>query len=126
MDVEKTIQFFIDNQPNHDAQLGEIKLNMIAIERSLLILGDGLIDLTAIVQKTTENHDRVHAESYERDAKLDEQARARIEEESRARDAKLDASYQRLADLIADFIRAQSARPGLGMRLSTNAPVVPL
>ena len=88
MDIEKTIQFLMDNAAQHDARLGEL-------ERSVRImgetLGDGLIKLTAIVKGLAEavgEHDRLLAE-HERMM----QEHERVAQE---RDARLDARIDKL------------------------------
>ena len=92
MDVEKTIQFLIENAAQHDARLA-------ALENNNLTLGNALITLTAIVKALADNlaeHERIT-----------QAERARLDAESRKRDAELDERINKLVSAIAALPRAR-------------------
>jgi len=89
MDVEKTIQFLIETAAQHDERLA-------AIETSLLTLGNGLINLTAVVRTLAETVEATHKEIDRfRDQMLARDA------QSRERDRILDERISKLVSAIA-------------------------
>ena len=95
MDVEKTIQFLIDNAAHHDAAIVELKN---AVRTMGDTLGEGLIKLTDIVKGLAEavaEHDRLLAE-HERMMLEHERYALEQDAKSRERDAKLDERIDKL------------------------------
>ena len=100
MDVEKTIQFLIENAAQHDARIA-------AAERNIVILGDSLIAFTSAVQEfrraNQEAMDELRREMRARDA----ESRA----QSRERDAVLDERISKLVSAIAALANGRSNQP---------------
>lgn len=89
MDVEKTIQFLIENAAQHDARIAAIENNMLT--------------LTVVVKGLADNMREQDARSRQRDAELDAK--------SRERDAALDGRISKLVSAIAALVNGRSSQP---------------
>ena len=85
MDVEKTMQFLIENAAQHDARLATLENGLITLASITKTLADNLLE-----------HERI---TREQDAK------------SRERDAKLDERIDKLVSAIGALVNGRSNHP---------------
>ena len=100
MDVEKTIQFLVENAAQHDARISAIESNMLTLTSVVKGLADRMVE-----------HERI---TRERDAELDARSRQRdaeLDAKSRERDAALDARIGKLVSAIAALVNGRSSQP---------------
>ena len=69
MDVEKTIQFLIENSAQHDARIAALQNALITLTSVVKTLAD---NATAFQEATYRSMDEMRREMRERDAKMDE------------------------------------------------------
>jgi hypothetical protein len=93
MDVEKTIQFLIENAAQHDARIA-------AAERNIVILGDSLITLTSMVKRLVESQEEFKRHTQAAADEMRKEMRER-DAQSRERDAALDERISKLVSAIA-------------------------
>jgi hypothetical protein len=103
MDIEKTIQFLVENAAQHDARIAAIESNML----TLTVVVKGLADRMAEHEQITREQD---ARSRQRDAELDARSREQ-DAKSRERDAALDERISKLVSAVAALVNGRSSQP---------------
>ncbi len=103
MDIEKTIQFLIENAAQHDARIA-------AAEKNAVTLGDALLRLTSVVETVTENLASFQ-EATERAAEESRKARDELRREMRERDTALDERIAKLVSAIAALASGRGSQP---------------
>ena len=86
MDIEKTIQFLMDNAAAHDARLAEIERNSLILQRAML----GLTEHQGSLQSALERTEKQIAETQKALRELGEKTDERI--------AKLVSAIAKLSD----------------------------
>src|SRR5437016_620286 len=96
MDVEKTIQFLVDNAAQHDARLATLENSLITVASVVKTLAEAQAEFRRDTQAAME---QMRKEIRELDA------------ESRARDAALDERISKLVSAIAALVNGRSGHP---------------
>ena len=103
MDVEKTIQFLVENAAQHNARLATLENNLITLTSVVKTLAETQAGFKRDMDEMREEMRERDAKSRERDALLDAR--------SRERDAALDERISKLVSAIAALVNGRSGHP---------------
>ena len=107
MDIEKTIQFLVENAAQHDARIAVLEKNAIILQNSLMTLTSAVQafheDVAGFQQRTEKAMEDLRREMRQRDA----ESRAL----SRERDAALDERISKLVSAIAAMANGRANQP---------------